>query len=425
MSFKTDALVESLPDAYAAGDTSSLVYRLLDAIGAEMMVADASVKRLLKSHWVDYAEGAGLDGLGATLGVERRRMPGGEPEPDDSFRRRLQSVVRLFTGGGTIEAVTGAVRSALGLPFHLALLDLPAPLRADLEALVTLEEFSPTAERLVFSVIDPPGPVAESTIDVDVRSALEERPRIAWSFAKGTTRGVSIERLDPDAPPIGVRSKPALVVPDNSQLVLTTTPGGAFSAILGASDVSSQFTALDGTSAPVLPTMPREPSRWRFRAQGTRFDEVVFDALDETFGLPDFTVELSWTRTQPLTFDVFVPYFLADAVATVAQRHGYTDEIFAFEGLPREVIQQVVDESRAAGVRGHVHFSLTFGEDHAIRELPTRLHGVRRGSEDQRMADELSIGSLNSATEDQASSDAFALAAEFDIATFDGPFGTV
>ena len=27
--------------------------------------------------------------------------------------------------------------------------------------------------------------------------------------------------------------------------------------------------------------MPREPSRWRFRAQGTRFDEVVFDALDE------------------------------------------------------------------------------------------------------------------------------------------------
>jgi hypothetical protein len=427
MSFKTDQLLESLPDAYAGADRSSLVHRLLDAIGAELMVADGAVKRLLKSHWVDYAEGAGLDGLGATLGVQRRRLPTGELEDDESFRRRLKSVVRLFTGGGTIEAVTGAVRSALGLPFHLSLLNLPAPLREDLERLVVLEEFSPTPERLVFEDPVEVDGASEIVIDVDVRSALDARARIAWTFA-GSGRALSVERVDGG----GVRSKPGFVVAPGRQLVLATTPAGTFSAVVGDADVSNQFTALDGVSPPALPAIPREPSRWHLRAKGSMFDETAFDddtALDdnpeETFDLPDFSVELAWTRTQPLTFDVFVPYFLAAVVEALVEQHGYTGEIFAFEGLPLEVIQQVVDDARAAGVRGNVHFSLTFIEDHGASELPVRLDGLRRQSEDQRMADGLSIGSLNSATEDQSAGELFALAAEFDIATFDGPFGTV
>jgi hypothetical protein len=418
MSFKTDELLESLPDAYAAADTSSLVHRLLDAIGAELMVADASVKRLLKSHWVDYAEGAGLDGLGATLGVERRRLPGGELEDDKSFRARLKSVVRLFTGGGTIEAVTGAVRSALGLPFHLSLLNLPAQLREDLERLVVLEEFSPMPERLVFEDPIEEDGASELVIDVDVRSALDARARIAWTLA-ATGRALTVERLDGG----GVRSKPGFSILPGKQLVLATTAAGSFSAVVGATDVSNQFTALDGVSPPALPAVPREPSRWRLRAKGSMFDENAFD--DDTFDLPDFSVELAWTRTQPMTFDVFVPYFLGDAVEALVEQHGYTGEIFAFEGLPLEIIQQVVDDARAAGVRGSVHFSLTFIEDHGARELPLRLDGLRRQSEDQRMADALAIGSLNSATEDQSADEVFALAAEFDIATFDGPFGTV
>jgi hypothetical protein len=418
MSFKTDELLESLPDAYAGADRSSLVHRLLDAIGAELMVADGAVKRLLKSHWVDYAEGAGLDGLGATLGVERRRLPTGELEDDESFRRRLKSVVRLFTGGGTIEAVTGAVRSALGLPFHLSLLDLPVALREDLERLVVLEEFSPTPERLVFEDPLEADGASEMVIDVDVRSALDARARIAWTFA-GSGRELSVERVDGG----GVRSKPGFSVAPGGQLVLATTAAGSFSAVVGAADVSSQFTALDGVSPPALPAIPREPSRWRLRAKGSMFDEDAFD--DDTFDLPDFSVELAWTRTQPLTFDVFVPYFLDAAVQALVEQHGYTGEIFAFEGLPVEIIQQVVDDARAAGVRGSVHFSLTFIDDHGARELPLRLDGLRRQSEDQRMAEALAIGSLNSATEDQSADELFALAAEFDIATFDGPFGTV
>ena len=169
--------------------------------------------------------------------------------------------------------------------------------------------------------------------------------------------------------------------------------------------------------------MPREPSSWRLRAKGSLFDSSAFD--EETFDPPAFSVEFAWTREQPLTFDVFVPYFLDEAITALKKLHRYDGDVFVFKGLPVEVIQQVVDESRAAGVRGNVHFSLRFDEDQAARELPVQLDGIRQVGEDHAMADALTIGSLNSATENQSADERFALAAEFDIATYDGPFGTV
>src|SRR5215472_4349325 len=125
MSYKTDRLVALLPDAYGALDRESVLYKVLDVFGSELITADGKVKDLLKSHWVRYAAGAALDGLASIYGVERRILRGGQPEPDDAFRTRLQSVVPLFTGGGTVKAVLGAVRSALGLPFDLNQLQIP------------------------------------------------------------------------------------------------------------------------------------------------------------------------------------------------------------------------------------------------------------------------------------------------------------
>src|SRR4051794_36995672 len=111
MSYKTDRLTALFPDAYAARETESLLYKLLDAVGAELMDADAAIKELLKSHWVAYASGAALDGLAAVFGVTRRTLraerPGATPglESDAAFRRRLQAVVPLFIGGGTVRAI--------------------------------------------------------------------------------------------------------------------------------------------------------------------------------------------------------------------------------------------------------------------------------------------------------------------------------
>src|SRR4051812_30707851 len=121
MSFKTDRLVAPFPDAYAAREGGALLYTVLDAVGAELMRGDASVKDLLKSHWIDYAQGGGLDGLGALLGVARRLLPDGTPEGDDTFRPLVKATVSSFVGGGTVEAMKGSVRAALGLPYDLAL----------------------------------------------------------------------------------------------------------------------------------------------------------------------------------------------------------------------------------------------------------------------------------------------------------------
>src|SRR5260370_30595568 len=128
MSYKTDRLVDLLPDAYAAAERESLLHQLLDVVGAELMVADAAVKRLLKSHWVDYATGAALDGLGAIYGVARRSLRDGSLETDAAFRQRLRSVVLLFTGGGTHPPGKGARRAPPPPPFPPRPPTTPAPL---------------------------------------------------------------------------------------------------------------------------------------------------------------------------------------------------------------------------------------------------------------------------------------------------------
>src|SRR5215217_3799595 len=184
MSYKTEELANLLPDAYATDDAESLVYKLLDTAGAELMVADEKLKALLKSHWVDYASGPALDGLGAIFSVQRRVLQSGGLESDEQFRLRLKAVVPLFTGGGTVKAILGAVRSALGLPFDLDQLNLPPgyeALRQDLERLVVVEEFSPTVERVLEETVVPVNDASELTLVVDIPAVQEERPRIVWT----------------------------------------------------------------------------------------------------------------------------------------------------------------------------------------------------------------------------------------------------
>ena len=150
MSYKSARLAALFPDVYSASDRGSVLGALLDAIGAELTAADESVKVLLRSHWVHYASHDGLDGLAASYGLERRTLRSGALEDDEALRRRLQERVVEYTGGGTVAAVEGSVRSALGLPFDLD--DLPLPdgfeaFRRDLQSLVRVVEFSPQPVR--------------------------------------------------------------------------------------------------------------------------------------------------------------------------------------------------------------------------------------------------------------------------------------
>jgi hypothetical protein len=430
VSFKTDRLAALFPDAYAAREGASVLRQLLDAIGYEFMGADASIKALLKSHWVNYAQDDALDGLAATFGVHRRRLADGTLEPDDAFRRRLKAVVPYFTGGGTVKAVAGAVRSALGLPFDLELFrreitpaggdssgQIDALIQA-LEGIVRVQEFSPKPESVLSEPVSRVGDTSEVTVEAAFSSVIQAYPRIEWTFTQGGGRHLTLQRLDSGA---GIKSKPTLRVNPGQTLVLTALPSGALSASIGTTDVSNQFTAWDGVSLPFLPPLPGVTSHWKFTSRAGTYDLSRFDEL-EGFDSPEFAIRIEWMRYQHLTFDVIVPYFIKRAVEEIQRQTGYQGQLFLFEGLPLEVIQRVVDQTRAAGVKGMVHFSLNFQEDHAATE---RLRGLleHRYQEAQDVSEDVTVGSLSTAQEDQNMREAFAIGGVFNVSTFDGSFG--
>jgi hypothetical protein len=341
---RTTRLAAKFPDAYAVDDAGSLLFRLLDVIGAELSRADDDVRRMLKSHWVGYAEGPALDALAALFDVSRRRLDDGTPEPDVSFRARLRAVVPLFTGGGTVTAVRGAVRSALGLPFDLSA--FPPALRTDLESLITIAENVEAVDRVVgdstFS-----GDGTELRMTVRPESVVDAYPSLTILGRVATGWSLRLERVGAPA----IQTTEDFFLPADMPLTLTDAGGGVLRAQLGQDLVTSSFVSAD---TPVrLPIVPGgRPSEWVFSIRGASFDLAVFD--DHSFGPPDLHVELSIRRARPLTFEVHIPSDFPAAVEAVRTRHNYAGPLFLFEGLPREAIQQVVDDTRAAGVLGTV-----------------------------------------------------------------------
>ena len=421
MSRKTDRLVALFPDAYAATDSSSLLYKLLDSFGAELLETERSIKDLLKSHWVDYANGRALDGLGAIYNVTRRRLPGGGEEPDEAFRLRLKSIVSLFTGGGTPRAVVGAIRSALGLPFNLEVLDVPDQVKQDLEKLVTLIEFSPTGERLVDEILSA-ADAGELVLDVTTESVQAGDPTLAWTFTKSRGRLLRIERLDTNTGIEAIDPNNALVVPQGQTLFLSRKSDGLVQAFLDGVEVSDRFQAIGG-GPPLLPEVAGFNHQWQFSAgKAAQFDLSRFDF--DTLDLPWFRVEMIWERFKPLTFDVYIPFFLKQAVDDIKARYGLDRDIFVYEGLEIGVIQEVLDRTRAAGVQGSIHFSLYFYSNQTQEEafvMDIDHHVV----EDAGAAEELTTASGAQLAETHDVVTSLALGGVHDVSTFDSGFAFI
>ena len=439
MSFKTDRLVALFPEAYAARERDALLHRLLDGLGSELMHADAAVKDLLKSHWIDYTKGGGLDGLGALLGVARRLLPDGTPEGDDTFRPLIRATVPSFIGGGTVEAIKGAVRAALGLPYDLALLQKQlagpggnvsqgiADLVTGFAALVRVEEFSPKSEVMLGSAV-PTATGSTAAVDVNFATIQELPPRIVWAFTRGSGGHLSLVRQDTGA---GIMSKREFAVPEGGELVLFGQGTASFSASIGTANVTSSFVDIGGTSPPALPPIPAGGSKFIFSAkQAGTFDVSLFDR-NGTFDAAVFSVRMEWTRFQPLMFDVVVPYFVDAAVARILAGTGYEGRFKLFKGLSHNAIQRVVDTSRAAGVRGMVQYSLSLPGESTERmpwEDQNATDALSLAGEDHRRethdADEiLASGALDSAAEVHDAREHFAIGGVFNHSVFDGSFG--
>ena len=438
MSYKTDRLIALLPDVFAT-ESESLLYHLLDAIGAEFMRADESIKALLRSHWVNYAEGAALDALASIYNVSRRQVRDGGLESDDAFRLRLKSVVDLFTGGGSVRAVKGAVRSALGLPFDLNQLNLPDAyqgLRDDIEALVVLEEFKLQFNTVFGDKVQRVGDFAELRVSVDSASTSAEHPEIQWHFTRGSARHL---RLTVTGTPDGFQSRNGFIVPEGATLYLSGDADGNLKVVLNSQDVTAYFTGLvGGSSGPRLPLVPEGHSEWTFRAGSGVWDESVFDAglfgAIDSFGpsdasvagvvAPQFEISLQQGQKTPLEFDVRVPYFLKQTVEQLAVLHKYPSHLLlAFEGLPPERIQDVVNQTRAAGVRGTVQFTLNLYDDHTLTDT-LRFQATQHIQEDAGAREGLfALGTVEKTHESHDTREHFIIGGVFDRTTFDGSYG--
>ena len=426
MSYKTERLVDLFPDAYGANERQSVLFKLLDTFGAAFMEADDSIKRLLKSHWVKYAEGSSLDRLGASFNVRRRTLRNGQLESDTAFRLRLQSTVRLFTGGGTVAAVKGAVRSALGLPFSLDQLGLPPGfqgLRDDIDRLVDIEEFSPAGDQVLENTVitvalTPRSSASQMIVSVNASTVSEALPQIAWTFDKGAAGHLSVIRLDSAE---GFKSVDGFSIPAGKTIVFSAGVNNRLSAVVDHTEFASSFVNQDGSAPALMPAVPTAPSQWQFQAQSGSWNQSTFDGSN-TFDLPLFHVSISRVIFQPLTFDVDVPFFLQQAVNDLKRRHNYSGDIFVFEGIPLEHIQEVVDQTRAAGVRGSVRFFLKFFEthDHTERFLADLAAAAAESTD---MSENLLAANTNEAADVHDTSERLTLAGVFDISRFGGPFG--
>jgi hypothetical protein len=437
MSFKTDRLVALFPDAFAAREGGSLLHGVLDALGAELVRGDAAIKDLLKSHWIDYARGGGLDGLGALLGVARRLLPDGTPEGDDTFRPLVKSTVSSFIGGGTVEAMKGAVRAALGLPYDLALFRQQLAARGGgsastaalidgLAGLVKVVEFAPKLELMLGSAL-PTAAGSTLVMDLDFSTIEPMPPRIEWTFTQGGGRRLSLLLQDTGA---GVVADAAFEVPQGKTLVLAGGSAADFTASIDSTDVSLRFKASDGVSPPALPRVPSGASKWVFSAaRGAAFDASAFDR-NQTFDAAAFSVRMQWLRLQPLVFDVVVPYFVDAAVQRLLAGTGFEKRFKIFQGLSLDAMQKIVDRNRAAGVRGMVQYAISLPAESAERtpwddqDATETFSGALAHAqvETQDAAESLAVGALDSETEGHDAVEFFAIGGVFDVAVFDGAF---
>jgi hypothetical protein len=232
--------------------------------------------------------------------------------------------------------------------------------------------------------------------------------------------------VQPDNPaiaPTGIRATEAFILAPGETLVLSPLENGRLSAVVGFQERADQFTNLDGSTPAILPEVPVGRSEWQFRAQSGLFDLSGFDDQN-TFDLPTFEVEISWLRYEPLTFTVHVPYFLQEAVDNLIQQHRYPGSLFLFDGLPREALAEVVNQTRAAGVQGSVQFSLNFSEVHQQGEQ-VNLLGQHALVEDAQVTEALTVTSVNDVREQHAMNETLLIGAVFDISPFDQGHGFV
>lgn len=106
---RTKRIAERLPEFYRTWDADSVIFKVLDSVGRSLNEEQKSVFRIMRTHWVDTANGGDLDRLGEIFEIGRR-----DAETDEDYRARIKNALRQFKGGGTTSSILTLMGDYLG-----------------------------------------------------------------------------------------------------------------------------------------------------------------------------------------------------------------------------------------------------------------------------------------------------------------------
>jgi hypothetical protein len=311
---KSEKIAAKLPHFYKSWDKNSLVFRFIDSAGVQLSDAERDLFNILKSHWVDTARSGDLDRIGRIYNLKRN--PG---ESDSDYMARIKSSIQEFKGGGTINAIKTALRTALSLPdgYNIDIIENPKKEMSYNQKAKAGDE-SGTWKIKSFSVSD-----SKLTITLGVESSGDkEKTKIENPKLTNLETGESVLFNGS--------------ISEGKELVIKDGAG-----ILNKIDVTHKLSI---QKSPDNIMLPRKDSLWEYtetlKSSIGRFDFAKFDESVFEVGVPTANIGFKWTADLQSTFEVVLP-----------------KSILEERGFSREYVQNVVDRIKAIGVDGIVRLA--------------------------------------------------------------------
>ena len=268
---RTKRIANRLPEFYRTWDTDSVIYKLLDTVGRALAEEQKGLFRIMRTHWVETANGDDLQRLGAIFEVARAKG-----EPDDAYRARIKAALGQFKGGGT-----GSSIKALMADF----------LSAGQDQL----EIAENPERNLVKEITVRGGESWTLGSMSVEDA-KPQIEIELQGEGNVVINPTVRNMD-TGEAIGLEGSFRV----GQKLVFTEK-----SATLDGKDVSSSI-AKPGE----FPKLRPGGSRWAYEesisAKVGYLDKTLFDSSIFAVPVPRAVIRFSWSGRRPSTFTLTVP----------------------------------------------------------------------------------------------------------------------
>ncbi|MEM4140093.1 MAG: hypothetical protein QXG36_03225 [Nitrososphaeria archaeon] len=285
-----DRIFSRLPDFYKYWIKSSIIFKLVKAIGTELDQTKESAYNMMLSHWIETASDGDLDLMGSIFGLKRI-----EGEDDERYRSRIVRAIIDFTGGGTLYSIHSMLKNLVG----------------------------------EVQIIE--NPPAEASYELSVMSGD------TWTLGSDSIEEKTI-------PTIEIEASDKIENPSISNLDFNT-----YLNIKGVFEKGDRIVVKDGKcyindieaedkieSKTIF--LHRRASTWKYseliREKIGVFDASYFDESIFAVSTPKAKVRFKWTRLQPATIAVKIG-------REALNRSKYT----------KEYVKEVLESIKAAGVK--------------------------------------------------------------------------